>query len=36
MVAYFMLPIVIFVLVYCLTINEEDVTFPDTRCFIPH
>ena len=30
MVAYVMLPIVIFVLVYSLTISEAAVTFPDT------
>ena len=36
MVAYVMLPIVIFVLVYSLTISEVAVTFPDTSCFIPH
>ena len=36
MVAYVMLVIVIFVLVYSLTISEVvAVTFPDTSCFIP-
>ena len=36
MVAHVTLVIVIFVLVYSLTISEEAVTFPDTSCFIPH
>ena len=35
MVTYVMLVIVIFVLVYSLTIIEVAVTFPDTRCLIP-
>ena len=35
MVAYVMLSIVMFVLVYRLIINEVAVTFPDTSCFIP-
>ena len=35
-VAYVLLVIVIFVLVYSLTISEVAVTFPDTSCFIPH
>lgn len=35
MVAYVMLAIGIFVLVYSVTISEEAVTFPDTSCFIP-
>ena len=33
--AYVMLAIVIFVLVYSLTICEVAVTFPDTSCFVP-
>ena len=36
MVAYAMLAIVIFVMVYSLAISEVAVTFPDTSCFIPH
>ena len=36
MVAYVMLVIVIFVMVYSLTISEVAVTFLDTSCFIPH
>ena len=36
MVAYVILVIVIFVLVYNLTINEVAVTLPDTSCFIPN
>ena len=35
MVAHVMMLIVIFVLVYSLTISEVAVTFPDTSCFIP-
>ena len=36
MVAYVMLQIVIFVLVYDLIISEVAVTFPDTSYFIPN
>ena len=35
MVAHVRLPIVIFVLVYSLTINEEAVTFPGNQQFYP-
>ena len=35
MVTYVMLVIIIFVLVYSLTITEVAVTFPDMSCFIP-
>ena len=35
MVAYVMLPIVIFVLAYSLTISEVPFTFPDISHFIP-